>query len=263
MFLDAKFADAAMAGLTHAMLSWHKTNHFEGIKGEPTEPCEGGMKRVSTVSRKLKLYPRIDPVAIACVISADGQRCLLGNMRKHPNFFYSCLSGFIEPCESVQETVRREVEEESGVTVKDVYLVESQPWPLGKGGGCEIMIGCVATVTPGCETVKIGDADVNDVAWFSKEEARAMLDNHVYGAENDPKNMALPGPYAIAYHLVADFVEGKYDSLSAAAQDTDTDTGSGDGDWGFYHGCGVGVLMSVIVGALGAAGYMAYAKAKR
>jgi hypothetical protein len=111
------------------------------------------------------------------------------------------------------------------------------------------MIGCVATASPEGETINVADPDVNEVAWFSKEEARAMLDNHVYGAANDPKNMALPGPYAIAFHLVADFVEGKYDSVTPP-------DGSGlASDWSFTYGCGVGVALSVVVGA---AGYLTY-----
>jgi NADH pyrophosphatase NudC (nudix superfamily) len=94
--------DLAIAGLAIAMASWHAANEFDGRSGASTQPTECGMKRkaiprVGSMDREApKLYPRIDPVMIACVVSPDGKHCLLGKMKKMPQGFFSCLSGFIE-----------------------------------------------------------------------------------------------------------------------------------------------------------------------
>lgn len=88
--------DAAVAGLALTLHNWHLANAFDSVTGARNESCEGGMKRRSKVNLSSKIYPRVNPVVIACVISADGQRCLLGKMKKHPVGFYSCLSGFLE-----------------------------------------------------------------------------------------------------------------------------------------------------------------------
>jgi NAD+ diphosphatase len=83
------------AGQALSMCSWHEKNQFDGQSGEPTQTIECGMKRAVAESGR-KQYPRIDPVVIACVLSPDKSKCLLGKMKRSPPFFYSCLSGFVE-----------------------------------------------------------------------------------------------------------------------------------------------------------------------
>lgn len=90
--------ELAMAGQAIALVSWHEASKFDGRLGQTTTPIECGMKRIPTGSSSSlsKLYPRVDPVVIGCIISPDGKMCLLGKMRKMPKNFFSCLSGFIE-----------------------------------------------------------------------------------------------------------------------------------------------------------------------
>lgn len=105
--------------------------------------------------------------------------------------------------------MRREVWEESGIVVQEVEILDSQPWPIGRGGNCELMIGCRAIART--ELTNIQDKDVQEVRWFSLEEARNMLEASKHSAEFPRNNSApyLPGPYAIAHHLVEDFVQNR------------------------------------------------------
>jgi NADH pyrophosphatase NudC (nudix superfamily) len=199
-------SDLAIAGQALSMASWHDENRFCSKTGQPTEPIEAGLKRRSLVSHR-RVYPRIDPVAIALVWSPDRTSFLLGNMKRSPSpQFYSCLSGFVEPCESIEETVCREVFEESGVVIEisSVQILKSQPWPIGRTGGCELMIGCscIASTTE----IQIHDDDVREVRWFPREEIEEMLR---FSSENPQAMMdpslsrpVLPGPYAIAHQLL-------------------------------------------------------------
>lgn len=87
---------AAVTGQIMVMMSWHEKNKFLGSTGEQTCSSEGGFKRICDSG--VKIYPRTDPVVIACVISVDGMKILLGKMKRSPKGFYSCLSGFVEVC---------------------------------------------------------------------------------------------------------------------------------------------------------------------
>ena len=217
---DLPRGDLAIAGRALAVSSWHDANSFCGKTGFPTVPIECGMKRYvppsgethsfSPSPRRIpKIYPRIDPVVIAAIISPDKQYILLGSMKAYSSHFFSCLSGFVEPCESIEHAICREVWEEAGVRVdeKSVSVVGSQPWPIGRGGGCEIMIGCVAVATT--TDLVIQDSEVREVRWFSKDEVRSMLVEAVkrHGTSTDGAKPIIPGPYAIAYHLVKHFVD--------------------------------------------------------
>jgi len=190
--------------------------------GELTESVEGGMKRKSIVSSR-KVYPRLDPVAIACIISQDGSKCLLGNMKRAPPGFYSCLSGFIDQCETVQEALRREVYEESGVKVGNVELFDSQPWPIGRGGGCELMIGAIGYSIDDRIQITEGEKDVvADVRWFDRNDIEKFLEeassfsvsrklrspDKKFEQVADPEKVQVyvPGNYAIAHHLLREFV---------------------------------------------------------
>ena len=117
------------------------------------------------------------------------------------------MNSSFQPGESVQEAVRREVWEESGIVVGEVEILDSQPWPIGRGGTCELMIGCKATART--VLTKIQDKDVQEVRWFSLEETTKMLEASKKSIEF-PRNSEvpfLPGPYAIAHHLVDHFIQ--------------------------------------------------------
>jgi NADH pyrophosphatase NudC (nudix superfamily) len=214
------YAEKAIAGQALAMCSWHSVNKFDGVLGKPTRSIECGLKRAASSdpvqndkvakSRVIKVYPRIDPVVISLVISPDGSKILLGNMKTMPKPFYSCLSGFVEVCESVEEAVRREVWEESGIRLKCVKLMASQPWPIGRGGGCELMLACVSLAET--TAIEIHDNDVNDVRWFTAAELQEVLDeakrNTMVSFEERVRQyeVIIPGTYAVAHHLIEKYL---------------------------------------------------------
>lgn len=127
-FLNQLSLDSvALAGQAVSITSWHDSNRYNGRSGSTTISVECGGKRATCGSASEKIYPRTDPVAICLVLSPDGKSILLGNMKRGKSSFYSCLSGFIDQCESVQEAVQREVLEESGISLKSnsIRIVDS------------------------------------------------------------------------------------------------------------------------------------------
>ena len=121
------------------------------------------------------------------------------------------MAGFIEQSETVEDAVRRETWEESGVVVgAEVQLVGSQPWPIGAAGHAELMLGCIARATS--ETINMDETEMDDCRWFTREEVLGMLErSHSYSQRRsgdvDAKTMGaealvLPPPFAIAHHLV-------------------------------------------------------------
>lgn len=196
MLLDASDADVAVAGLAIAMTGWHETAQFDGRSGQPTVPVEGGAKR-QVKGGSAKSYPRTDPVAIGLIVSSDGRRCLLGRGHKHPPGMYTCIAGFVDQCETVEEALRREALEEAGVRLGHVELARSQPWPIGRAGSCELMIGCRAAALD--DEIKVSQAELADARWFARAELRQML------RREHPLGLTVPPPFAIAHHLIRDF----------------------------------------------------------
>jgi NAD+ diphosphatase len=117
-------------------------------------------------------FPRTDPTIIVAVVSADGTKMLLGRSKRFPPHWYSTLAGFLEPGESIEEAVRREVWEESGVVAGRVVIHSSQPWPYP----ANLMIGAVAQATPDGETINLGnDPELEDAKWYTLDEVREAL----------------------------------------------------------------------------------------
>ncbi|KAK2066543.1 hypothetical protein P8C59_000349 [Phyllachora maydis] len=185
-------SEAAMFGQARALLDWNARNPFCAQCGQPTLSVNAGTKRVcpptdsaggtlrerkpcatrNTVSNIV--FPRTDPTVIMAVMSDDGARLLLGRQRRWPKDWYSTLAGFLEPGESVEEAVRREVWEESGVHVGRVVLHSSQPWPFPNS----LMIGAVAQALPGDgEKIYLGnDAELEDAKWYPIAEFKTLAD---------------------------------------------------------------------------------------
>jgi NADH pyrophosphatase NudC (nudix superfamily) len=199
-------ADLAIAGQAMALCSWHASAQFDGRNGRPTQPIECGVKRQAADAGSLKIYPRVDPVAIAVIVSPDRDSILLARMKAMPGLFYSCVSGFVDICESVAEAIRREAWEETGIIVGAVDVVDSQPWPIGRGGSCELMIGCIAYAKS--LDIEIHDEAVADARWVTLEEAERLLEEAKNSADQSLEARArlgrpcVPGTYAIAHHLM-------------------------------------------------------------
>jgi NAD+ diphosphatase len=148
---------------------------------------KGGYQRICESNDcKAEHFPRTDPVVIMLVI--DGDRCLLGRQPKFPPGFYSSLAGFIEPGESIEEAVAREVFEEAGIRIARVRYVASQPWPFPSS----LMIGCFAEAITSEITIDV--TELEDAKWFTKAETRAAL------AGDGP--FRCPPPFAVSYPLL-------------------------------------------------------------
>ena len=158
-------------------------------------------KGISNVS-----FPRTDPTVIMAVLSPDSKRVLLGRQKRWPPFWYSTLAGFVEPAESVEEAVRREVWEESGVRVGRVVVHSTQPWPYP----ANLMIGAVAQAIEGGEEVKLDhDPELEDAKWVEQDVVREALRVGTSGLGEPPQkeykegDLRLPPKTAIANQLLS------------------------------------------------------------
>ena len=184
----AESTETGIIAQARAQVGWHVSHRFCSQCGAPSESRKGGHERVCP-SCDAHHFPRTDPVAIMLV--ADGDRCLLG--QSHGPLvalgMYSALAGFVDQGESIEEAVRREIKEEAGIEVGNVRYHSSQPWPFPSS----LMIGCIATATT--REINIDEAEMHDVRWFERDEVVAVLDG-------EPRDFKLPGPIAIAHHLI-------------------------------------------------------------
>ncbi len=198
-FIDARTAgallppqEAGMLAQARSLVDWHARHRFCSVCGATTRSVEGGGRR-ECVDCKARHYPRVDPSVIMVVEYAD--RCLLARRPASPGTRHSCLAGFVEPGESVEEAVRREVLEETKVEVGRVRYHSSQPWPFPS----TLMIGCVAEALG--DEITVDGVEIASAAWFTREEVRRAL----AGASDE---LALPEPVAIAHHLIREWAEG-------------------------------------------------------
>jgi NAD+ diphosphatase len=172
-------ADAGLVAYASALAHWHDTHRFCGVCGEHTEAREAGHSRRCPNGHTH--HPRTDPVVIMLV--SDGDRLLLGRRPPWPQGRYSCLAGFVEPGESLEAAVAREVLEEAGVVVGAVAYRLSQPWPFP----LSLMLGFEATYVSG--EARVADAELEDVAWFTRDQIAAGTP-------------LLPPPFTIARRLI-------------------------------------------------------------
>jgi NAD+ diphosphatase len=175
-----------------AILGWHARHRFCPNCSAATVPTQAGWRRDCPVC-KAEHFPRTDPVVIMLPIKGD--RCVLGRSPRFPPTMWSCLAGFCEPGESIEEAVRREVAEEVGVTCARVRYFASQPWPFPSS----LMIGCHAEAVS--DDVVIDKSEIEDARWFDRAELKSML------LRQHPQELSTPPPIAIAHHIIRDFVE--------------------------------------------------------
>jgi NAD+ diphosphatase len=186
--------DTAIAGQAKALIDWHRRHRFCPNCGAMTEFRDGGYRRVCPACAA-EHFPRTDPVVIMLPIF-DGA-CLVGRNARFPGALYSAFAGFVEPGETMEEAVKRELMEEAALTIGAVTYHASQPWPFPSS----IMLGCYADALS--RDFRIDGTEIADARWLTKEEARTRL------ASGGNDEMKLPVPIAIAHHLIRDWVEGR------------------------------------------------------
>ena len=216
-------AQAAILAQARAVLDWHRRNRFCAACGAATVAIAAGMKRVCPatdggVARGACVaragvhniaFPRTDPTVIMAVVSADGQRVLLGRNRRWPGGFVSCLAGFCEPAESVEEAVRRETYEEAGVRVGRVVVHSTQPWPFPNS----LMLGCVAQALAGGEDINLGhDPELDTAEWLDLAFVRECLKGAGGDVDGRPR-VRLPPSSAIAHQLLLAVVNNYHGGL--------------------------------------------------
>jgi NAD+ diphosphatase len=174
---------------------FHRVHRFCGSCGQPSEAFDAGHGRRCPDGHEV--HPRTDPVAIMLVVDGT-ERCLMGRQRAWPPGRFSALAGFVEPGESLEAAVAREVLEEAGVRTGEVRYVASQPWPFP----ASLMLGFEAELA-GDDAVAPLDAELETVRWFSREEvAEAARDDVGWEADGDTTRLLLPPKLAIARFLV-------------------------------------------------------------
>ncbi|MEX3933387.1 NAD(+) diphosphatase [Paraburkholderia phymatum] len=183
---------AGMLGQAKSMLDWHRRHGFCANCGAASRSAAAGWQRVCDACGT-RHFPRVDPVVI--MLAIDGERCLLGRQRQFAPGMYSALAGFVEPGETVEDAVRREVLEEARVTCAQVVYFASQPWPFPSS----MMIGCFARAAD--TEIVVDEAELEDARWFTRTEAAAML------AGTHANGLSAPKPLAIAHHLLRAYVE--------------------------------------------------------
>jgi NAD+ diphosphatase len=184
--------DLAILSQAKGMLEWHARNGFCARCGAKTDIADAGTKRVCPLCGT-EHFPRTDPAVI--MLATHHERCLLARNVNWTEDFYSCLAGFMEPGESVEEAVRRELHEEAGVVAGSVRYFASQPWPFPAA----LMIGCYAEAES--EDLQLDPGEIADAIWLTRSEARALLDGHIEGRRGPIKS-------AIAWHLIDEWVKG-------------------------------------------------------
>ena len=198
-FRDARSAallladnEIAILGQAKALIDWHKRHGFCAVCGAATMLSDGGYRRLCPHC-KAEHFPRTDPAVIMLVTA--GERCLLGRNKRFAGGHYSTLAGFIEPGETIEEAVRREVYEEVRVRVGSVTYFASQPWPFPSS----LMIGCFAESLSG--EIEVDGNEILAARWFDRADVKRMLD----GQSHEVK---LPRRDAIAFHLIRNWADG-------------------------------------------------------
>ncbi|MGI8532440.1 MAG: NAD(+) diphosphatase [Geodermatophilaceae bacterium] len=172
-----------------ALAQWHDRHPFCPVCGRASQVTDAGWLRRCADGHDQ--FPRTDP-AVIMLVHDGADRCVLGRQAVWPTGRFSILAGFVEPGESAEAAVAREVAEEVGVTVTDVRYTGSQPWPFPGS----LMLGFTARVT-GDPTLHLDDQEIAEAGWFTRAEVAEQ-----------PPTRRLPPPVSIAYRIITDWLDG-------------------------------------------------------
>jgi NAD+ diphosphatase len=175
-----------------SLLGWHRRHRFCSNCGAPTRIVQAGWRR-DCAACGAEHFPRTDPVVI--MLAIDGERCLLGRQSRFAKGMWSCLAGFVEPGETIEDAVRRETQEEAGIVCGRVSYFASQPWPFPMS----LMIGCHAEALT--TELKVDRSELEDARWFARDEVAAMV------LRKHPDGLTATHPFAIAHHIIRAWLE--------------------------------------------------------
>lgn len=180
--------EANLVAHARALVLWHGATLYCGKCGTASKPDAGGnTRRCRNPDCNQEIFPRTDPAII--VLVADGDRCVLGRQVDWPEGRYSTIAGFVEPGESLEDAVRREVYEETNIRVGAVRYHSSQPWPFPSA----LMLGFIAEATS--DDINLNDGELEDARWFTREQLKSG-------------EVGLPFRISIARRLVDHFISG-------------------------------------------------------
>ncbi|MES2254307.1 MAG: NAD(+) diphosphatase [Pseudomonadota bacterium] len=185
-------AESAIAGQAKALIDWHRRHRFCANCGTETAPTDSGYRRLCAKCGA-EHFPRTDPVVI--MLPLLGEECLVGRGPRFMEGMYSAFAGFVEPGETLEEAVRRELLEEVSLTVTAVRYHASQPWPFPSS----LMLGCYAQAVS--KDFRADAHEIEDARWMTKSEVRARLAGEI------DDGIKLPGTIAIARLLLTDWVQ--------------------------------------------------------
>ncbi|WP_434054093.1 MAG: NAD(+) diphosphatase [Roseibium sp.] len=186
--------DLSVLAQARALIHWHRTHQHCSRCGAKTHMAEGGYRR-DCPSCGAPHFPRTDPCVIMLITHEN--RALLGRPARLPEGVYTTLAGFMEPGETIEAAVRREVFEESRIRVGDVSLVSNQPWPFP----ANLMLGCIGTATS--FEIEIADDELEACKWCDRDEVRQMIDG------THPEEHRIPPSISIAYELIVGWLEDR------------------------------------------------------
>ena len=178
--------------MAKSLVNWHQRHGYCANCGTRSAMKEGGWKR-DCPTCKAEHFPRTDPVVIMLVTSGD--KVLMGRQKHFLRGMYSCLAGFVEVAETIEDAVRREIFEESGIRCTDINYYMTQPWPYPSS----LMIGCTARALN--EDIVVDRTELEDARWFERDEATLMI------RRQHPDGLAGPHPFAIAHHLLGRWLQ--------------------------------------------------------
>ena len=186
-------AEAPVFAAALSLANWHRRHGFCSVCGETTAPNRGGWSRECAACGN-EHYPRVDPVVI--MLAEHDGKLLLGRSHHYPPGRYSALAGFVEPGETIEAAVARELKEEAGIEVADIRYLTSQPWPFPSS----LMMGAHSRSLG--DSITIDRNELDDARWFSREEIAAAL------AGGDDAPFQAPPRSAIARTLLEAWVDG-------------------------------------------------------